>query len=63
MERVALGTGYPSVTLFITFSIWQVNANPSEFYNFLKNKPFSPRETELRVISSPISDKFGGHLT
>jgi hypothetical protein len=41
----------PSVTLFITFSNWQVNANQFEFFNFLKSEPLSPRETELRVIS------------
>ena len=48
----------PSATLFITFFICQVNANPSEFINFLKSGPFSPGETDLRAISSPTSDRY-----
>jgi hypothetical protein len=44
-------------TLFITFSKCRVNANPSEFFNFLKSGPFSPGETDLRAISSPTSDR------
>ena len=43
--------GSPSVTLFITFSDWQVNANQLEYINFLKSGPFSPEETYLRAIS------------
>jgi len=43
--------GSPSVTLFMTFSNWQVNANQLEFNNFLKSGLFSPEETDLRAIS------------